>query len=252
MKITYLANLSLILTKCLVIVAISQAEADGTNATASAAGIFDVSSAKTNKPSVTNEPTTMKPAKAAKASNTNPACVSSSTYDAIDADIANVKDSIVDVKARGRFLGGIVRLVAHDFMDFDQTNITYPMGPDGCFDTNHSVNTGLNTIWCANCTLTMLHGQKYSHISKADFWVAAANAVIRQTSVNNALDMKKTFRWGRKDADSCPSAGPRIPRPTNCTRIETVFLTKMGLTWRDAVVLMGAHTLGRGNVEVRN
>ena len=251
MKIAYLSNFSLIRTICLVIVAISHVEADET----SAANIFasmsaKTKAAKTKKPFVTKEPTTMKPAKAAKASN--PACVSSSTYDAIDADIANVKDSIVDVKARGRFLGGIVRLVAHDFMDFDQTNITYPMGPDGCFDTNHSVNTGLNTIWCANCTLTMLHGQKYSHISKADFWVAAANAVIRQTSVNNALDMKKTFRWGRKDADSCPSAGPRIPRPTNCTRIETVFLTKMGLTWRDAVVLMGAHTLGRGNVEVRN
>ena len=99
----------------------------------------------------------------------------------------------------------------------------------------------------------MLHQhyqQKYSHISKADFWIASANAAIRQTSVNNALDLKSTFKWGRKDAASCAGSGTRLPAPSGCTSVQDAFLTRMGLGWRDAAVLMGAHTLGRGDIDV--
>lgn len=196
------------------------------------------------KPKPSKMPTTTKPEKS------NPACVSSSVYDAIDVDIANLKSTITDVNKRVHFLGGIVRLVAHDFMDYDRNNVTFPMGPDGCVNVTHFSNKGLNDIWCNDCPLTLLHSEKYSHISKADFWIASANAVIRQTSVENALDLKKTFRWGRKDAASCPGAADRLPRASSCTFVETVFLTRMGLSWKDAVVLMGAHTLGRGTFAV--
>ena len=183
-------------------------------------------------------------------SSSNPACVSFSTYDAIDADIANIKNNIADAKSRSHFLGGIVRLAAHDFMDYDRNTPSNPMGPDGCFDVTHASNNGLSSIWCSTCQLTLLHKQKYSHISKADFWIASANAVIRQTSVNNALNLRSTFKWGRKDASSCSGSGNRLPTPTGCTSVESVFLTRMGLSWRDAAVLMGGHTLGRGESTV--
>ena len=172
-----------------------------------------------------------------------------STYDSIDEDIAALKDNIRDDRTRSHFLGGIVRLVAHDFMDFDPNNNT-PMGPDGCFDTDHPNNAGLESIWCSNCELTRLHIRKYSHISKADFWIACANAVIRQTSVDNELDLKETFRWGRIDRASCRGSGERLPRPAGCEETQDVFLRRMGLEWRDAVALMGAHTLGRGDRDV--
>ena len=178
-------------------------------------------------------------------------CVSFSTYDAIDNDIAALKNNIADAKSRSHFLGGIVRLAAHDFMDYNKNDSSNPMGPDGCFDAEHAANNGLPSIWCTNCPLTLLYQQKYSHISKADFWIASANAVIRQTSVNNALDLKSTFKWGRKDAALCAGSGTRLPTTSGCTSVENVFLTRMGLGWRDAAVLMGAHTLGRGNSAVR-
>ena len=48
-------------------------------------------------------------------SNTSTRCFSISTYDAIDADIAKLKKTIKDGVTRSHFLGGIVRLAAHDF-----------------------------------------------------------------------------------------------------------------------------------------
>ena len=144
-----------------------------------------------------------------------------------------------------------MELAAHDFMDFDPHKSS-PMGPDGCFDANHPDNNGLETIWCPTCELTLLYEEKYSHISRADFWVASTNAVIRQTSVDNALDLRDTFLWGRKDVDSCEGSGDRLPKATGCDETEEVFLRKMGLEWRDAVALMGAHTLGRGDFSGHN
>ncbi|KAL7529151.1 hypothetical protein ACHAXR_004105 [Thalassiosira sp. AJA248-18] len=173
-------------------------------------------------------------------------CFTVDTYDAIDNDIAKIKDNIRDDKDRSHFLGGIVRLAAHDFMDFDQRSNS-PMGPDGCFDSNHPSNDGLETIWCRSCPLKVLYDSKYSNLSRGDFWIASANAVIRQTSINNSLDLKETFLWGRKDRDVCRGSGERLPEAKGCGEIEDVFLRKMGLNWKDAVALMGAHTLGRGD-----
>lgn len=179
----------------------------------------------------------------------NPLCFSVEVYDSIDRDIDEIKVNISDEATRSHFLGGIVRLVAHDFMDYDK-NDADKMGPDGCFDDMDDANMGLDTIWCEDCELTKLYEEKYSHLSRADFWIASAQAVIRQTSINNSLDLKDKFQWGRKDTDSCPGSADRLPTPSGCQSIQQVFLTRMGLDWKDAVALMGAHTLGRGNREV--
>ena len=131
-------------------------------------------------------------------------CLSEDTYDAIDADIASMSAAINNVADRGHFFGGIVRLAAHDFMDYDRNSEIEPslgpvLGPDGCLDFSHDANAGLPSLWCDDCPLTELYSTSYSSISKADFWIAAANAVIRQTSINGSLDLKSTFSWGRVD-----------------------------------------------------
>eukprot|EP00581_Thalassiosira_minuscula_P017134 CAMPEP_0183721494 /NCGR_PEP_ID=MMETSP0737-20130205/13753_1 /TAXON_ID=385413 /ORGANISM="Thalassiosira miniscula, Strain CCMP1093" /LENGTH=461 /DNA_ID=CAMNT_0025951507 /DNA_START=66 /DNA_END=1451 /DNA_ORIENTATION=- len=170
-----------------------------------------------------------------------------SLYDAIDDDIANIKNGIRNDEDRAHWLGGIVRLAAHDFMDFDRRDGRNPMGADGCYDERSDNNAGLETIWCGTCPLKQLYDRKYSGISRADFWIAASNAVIRQTSVRGDMDLKDTFLWGRRDRDSCPRSGDRLPIPSDCDEVEDVFLKRMGLTWHDAVALLGAHTLGMGN-----
>lgn len=88
-------------------------------------------------------------------------------------------------------------------------------------------------------------------MSKADFWVAAANGVIQASSLTsnqrpNGLELP--FRWGRVDNDSCLESSERLPEPHGCSEVETTFIDRMGLSWRDAVALLGAHTLGRGDI----
>lgn len=177
-------------------------------------------------------------------------CLSEEDYHAIDLDIAELSSAIVSEVDRSHFLGAIVRLAAHDFMDYDQS--TSPnLGSDGCLDFNHSANAGLLDVWCDSCVLTKLYHSAYSFMSRADFWIAAANAVIRQTSINNDLDLVSTFQWGRLDntLGTCPESSARLPEAHSCIEVENTFLNRMGLEWRDAVALSGGHTLGRGDID---
>ncbi|KAL7518705.1 hypothetical protein ACHAWX_003515 [Stephanocyclus meneghinianus] len=184
---------------------------------------------------------------ASNSANSN--CFTSSLYDEIDSDISLLKFTISNHIERSHFLGGIVRLAAHDFMDYNRFS-SVPYGPDGCFDPDHEANMGLpQSVWCTSCLLRGLYEAKYQHISRADFWIASANAVIRQTSLNNTLDLKETFTWGRVDTESCPGSGNRVPSPNRCSEVEDTFLGRMGLEWADAVALLGAHSIGRGSAD---
>ena len=177
-------------------------------------------------------------------------CFTTRVYDSINADIAGLKLSITDDETRSHFLGGIVRLAAHDFLDYDRHS-SRRLGPDGCFDPDHESNSGLpESVWCETCLLRVLYENKYRFLSRADFWIASAEAVIGQASINNSLDLKDQFMWGRIDRDSCPESGDRLPVPSGCSEVEDAFINRMGLEWKDAVALMGAHTLGGGNALV--
>ena len=170
-------------------------------------------------------------------------CFTTAMYDAIDADIMRIQRSFTNVRLRGSFLGGLLRMAAHDAMDYDPRR-SPPMGPDGCYDPNHPNNAGLDFV---RSRIDELYVQKYSYLSKADFWVACANAAVRQTSIGQQLNMKNSFRWGRQDSNSCFSQGARLPSTRGCSQTEDVFLNRMRMTWEEAVALMGAHTLGHGN-----
>ena len=186
--------------------------------------------------------------------NTFP-CFTISTYLSLDTDIQSLSNSISRSSDRSHFFGGILRLAAHDFMDYDRSSSSSPGGSDGCIDMNHPSNVGLDTIWCSNCPLQQFYERKYSHlISIADYWIAAATIVIRQTSQDNAggsLDMMGSYKWGRKDSKRCVGSGERLPLSSGCDEVERVFIRNMGLSWSESVALMGAHSLGGGGRDVR-
>lgn len=174
-------------------------------------------------------------------------CFSVGDYESLHSDIAAIANSISDAQDRAHFFGAIVRLVAHDFMDAD-TSRNNVLGSDGCIEWDHPSNAGLNDVWCNNderCPLKALYDTKYNHLSRADYWIAAANAVIHHTS-DNALDLRHTFVWGRMDNNNCNGSGDRLPESSGCSQIERVLIQNMGLNWEDSVALLGAHTLGSG------
>lgn len=179
-------------------------------------------------------------------------CVTTTVMSDLREDIRSLANAIVDDGIRGHFFGGIVRLAAHDFMDYDQNDSSEPGGSDGCIDFTAADNAGLPDLWCDDaeaCPFKALYDTYYSGImSKADFWVASATKVIEITSPeDNSLVIP--FKWGRVDSDSCPSSTSRLPAATGCSDVEACFIDRMGLTWTDATALMGAHTLGRGSSE---
>lgn len=95
-------------------------------------------------------------------------CFTTETYDAIDDDVASLANAFSTNETKGYFLGGMVRLAAHDFLDYDQANSTHPYGADGCIDWSMDEHAGLDGIWCDGCDLTAVYYASYTHISVAD------------------------------------------------------------------------------------
>ena len=131
-------------------------------------------------------------------------CIDIARYREIYDDVEIIAERIDDPMEQAHFYGSIVRLVAHDFMDYDASSASDPMGSDGCIDWSSLTNAGLNTIWHEGSELYLLWSDKYSDISWADFWIMTANSVIYKTSEEDAnggkLDLVDTFLWGRDDA----------------------------------------------------
>lgn len=154
------------------------------------------------------------------------------------------------------FAGCVLRIAGHDFMDYaDGTG-----GADGCLDMEDGDNAGL-----AECIHSGEHGYSVadayanfcSSISLADFFVISAEAVItssRQHVINDdstrsAIDFKSNFKWGRTTQTNCSFAHGRLPNPENsCSAVETTFVDRMGLSWKQAAALMGVHSLGRAQI----
>lgn len=176
-------------------------------------------------------------------------CLTTSVMEDLKSDLEELSQAITNDGDRGHFLGGIVRLAAHDFMDYDMNVPDELGGSDGCLDLAAPPNAGLSDVWCNDqnlCPYKGLFDETYSqYMSMADFWVAGATMVVEFSSV---VDAPILFRYGRPDSNNCPSSSSRLPADDGCTAVEGVFIDRMGLSWTDAVALMGAHTLGRGSI----
>lgn len=137
---------------------------------------------------------------------------------------------------RGDFVGAIIRLIFHDAAGNG--------GPNGCLD-------GCTTTGCNGQTdhtgLSMIMGQLEpvyqlfsTQISRADFWVLAANAVLEAIG-----GPRVEFKWGRQDVTNCDDTGFMPENDGDWNHIKSILVGRMGFTIKELVALMGAHTLGR-------
>jgi cytochrome c peroxidase len=148
----------------------------------------------------------------------------------------------------------LVRLAFHD--------ATGNGGPNGCIDFTHTQdNNGLQDVVATLDTMYEANGLA-SVISKADLYVLAANVAISYATTpapnanrNNQqlpqqLDpppytLNLPFRYGRVDAASCNDAG-FLPAPDfSWSQIFGLFGGRFGMSVRETVAIMGAHSLGR-------
>lgn len=161
--------------------------------------------------------------------------------------------------ARSNLFGQTLRVVFHDACEGDLTDPTNTMGVDGCLsdatfksgstfgmpfnsgltEPSSLIMSVLEPIWQNNCDL----------ISRADFWAFFAILVLKHSDPTGSLEIP--FQFGRVDARSCyMSSTTVIPDAQfGLAMLQEVFIDQLGLTARDAVTLLGAHSLGHVHPE---
>lgn len=99
-------------------------------------------------------------------------------------------------------------------------------------------------------------------MSRADFITLAGTVAVRQASLeqtcprnlpNCALPMPNiTLKYGRRDCMTSPMTSDDVVFPNphgNLTHVLTFFNTRMNMTTRDTVAIMGAHSLGTASFQ---
>ena len=154
--------------------------------------------------------------------------------------------------------GALVRLIFHDAAGGGGPNGNG--GMNGCIDFTTSDNKGLEAVVA---TLDTIYTDYSDKISKADFWLLAANLAIQYASTTNSSVTNKNiplldaspgtlylaFSYGRVDDATCDDSGKLPGANFNWTQMKTLFTDRMGMTTAQIVAIMGAHSLGRAETK---
>mmetsp|Transcript_133138 Transcript_133138/g.235627 ORF Transcript_133138/g.235627 Transcript_133138/m.235627 type:complete len:504 (+) Transcript_133138:59-1570(+) len=161
--------------------------------------------------------------------------------------------------ARSDWAGCILRLAAHDFMDYSHQE--GGQGADGCLYLPDGDNAGLSNCLAGSDNVVGLldaYEDFCTRISLADFLVIGAEAVMNITRQNvlddkpshKGLDFRARFKYGRVTNPQCNSAIGVMPdAERGCDAVKDTMISKMGLTWTQAAALMGAHTIGQASLD---
>jgi catalase (peroxidase I) len=156
----------------------------------------------------------------------------------------------------GDAVGGLVRLPFHDAVGGGRPD--GKGGPNGCIDPTFAGNAGLAPV-VANLTAAYTAGGFDALMSKADFFVLAGNAAVRVASTlppgaapQGGLPVPDAplvlpFRYGRQDDASCDGVDAAF-LPTaglSYAQVAAIFCARVGMSPRQLVAVMGAHTVGR-------
>ena len=164
-------------------------------------------------------------------------------YEKAKVDLLNLIESV----KRGKdlpMIAGTVRLAFHDCIGKDNC--------DGCIDHNHKGNAGLKIV---SDRLDGLYDASYKgKISRADFYALAAVVALTRSTADAPVKYlgMKNFKVGRQDCSTSPHQVQSVDPPDGVDGTEKTFRffkDEFGLSVREAVALLGAHTLGRCRLE---
>lgn len=159
--------------------------------------------------------------------------------------------------ARADFVGCVLRFAGHDLMDFDPETKTG--GSDGCLAFSDPDNAGLMPCLAGDgefglgVTLQNAYADFCNEVSFADFVVIAAEALMVRSRGDwdpalkrSGFELQEGFRFGRLTSPTC-MPGP-LPNPEDsCKAVKSNFIDALGLSWKEATALMGAHTVGKAS-----
>jgi hypothetical protein len=185
-------------------------------------------------------------------------------YDAVVASMRQLYDSqSPSCNAthcdQSHWAGCVLRLAAHDFMDYSGDSERACGGSDGCWIASDPDNAGLSDCFAGGphvVGLAHVYQDFCNKISFADFIVIAAEGVMNITRENvlnshpdrQALDFRSRFKFGRETKAECAYSFVKLPdAEEGCTAVNDSLVTRLGLTWDQSAALMGAHTIGGAN-----
>jgi len=191
-------------------------------------------------------------------------CMSEELYDEVVASIKQLVEGLnttceEDHCEQADFGGCVLRMVGHDFMDFDSS--TGNGGADACTDMEDPDNAGLPECLYSGefegeVSLRDAYRLFCDRVSLADFLVIAAQAVMSLQAEDQSKELlsqgfKSQFHYGRTTSfEGCDFSEGILPNPEDsCVAVKRVFVDSLGLTWSEAAALMGVHTLGRAQIQ---
>jgi hypothetical protein len=134
-----------------------------------------------------------------------------------------------------------IRLAFHDAAEFDKSS-TDLSGPDGCL-SNSPLNNGLvEPTSLVNTFIEPLWQSVCDKISRADFWALFAKIMAEDAALPGKMNIP--FSYGRRDSSVCPDYNRLPDAQKGMNEIIDLFVTRMGLTLADGVVLQGSHSVG--------
>ena len=159
--------------------------------------------------------------------------------------------------ANGDAIGSLVRLPFHDAVGGGRPG--GKGGPNGCIDFTFAGNNGLQEV-VGILETAYTAGGFASLLSKADFWVLAGNTAVRIASMlppgtlpEGGLPMPDPeplllpFHYGRVDDATCDGVDGAFLPAVQASYADTAasFCSRVGMTPRQLVAIMGAPTVGR-------
>ncbi len=159
------------------------------------------------------------------------------TRDEINALVAPMSDS-----DKAKFFATAFKLIFHDAAEADLRS-NDQLGSDGCLSYTEANEDLVSSTSIVNTVIEPMWQKYCDKMSRADFWVLFAKLAMEKADGSHSLNLP--FQYGRKDAKECAVSSSRLmDNQRGEDDFFRVYLQQMQLSVNDAVVLMGARSVG--------